>query len=350
MKRYLAALPLLLLLAACQPQIETPLVLPTLVAEPAASSATPTAIPATPEAAPTTAAEVASATVAATAAVPSATATLPIPIVVTKPLAPGRATPAIILPPPINDPINESAGGLQVAFVELGDTLNVRSGPGVNFPVVGELSPDASGLVMDAATQALVGDDTWVYIEGPEGMTGYVNSRYLTEAVPPSEYVGNPEMDEVLVGLRQAIANRDGAALAALVHPERGLRLRQGWWNEEIQIPAAEVAGLFTDQAVYDWGIADGSGLPIRGTFGDVLLPLLDKDLVPAGASAYAEILAGPTAGLVVLPEGYEAVPYASFFRATPSSEFDWGTWVVGVERWGGHYYLSYLVHYAYEI
>ncbi|MCA9979043.1 MAG: hypothetical protein KC413_24950, partial [Anaerolineales bacterium] len=63
------------------------------------------------------------------------------------------------------------------------------------------------------------------------------------------------------------------------------------------------------------------------------------------------DILAGPTAGFVQLPEGYDALNYYSLYRpAADESGFDWGTWVVGVERWNGRYYLSYLVHFEWEI
>ena len=63
------------------------------------------------------------------------------------------------------------------------------------------------------------------------------------------------------------------------------------------------------------------------------------------------EILHGPTAGLVILPDGYEQLHYFSAYRPAPESqEFDWGTWVIGVDRWQGQYYLSYLIHYDYEI
>ena len=89
-----------------------------------------------------------------------------------------------------------------------------------------------------------------------------------------------------------------------------------------------EVASLFESEESYSWGIADGSGDPIEGTFSEV------------------------TAGLVQLPTSYEGTNYYSFFRPAGPDEFelDWGTWVMGVEFWLGQPYLSYMVHYEWEI
>jgi hypothetical protein len=151
--------------------------------------------------------------------------------------------------------------------------------------------------------------------------------------------------------LRAAIAAQDGRALAALVHPERGLRLRLNWWNNEVRVSGPGVQALFSGTTEYDWGTNQGSGEPITGTFAEVVLPPLQRDLLPATERACDEILFGPTAGMAILPDGYQQVHFFSLHRPAPADvEFDWGTWVVGVERWQGAFYLSYLVHYRYEI
>ena len=48
--------------------------------------------------------------------------------------------------------------------------------------------------------------------------------------------------------------------------------------------------------------------------------------------------------------DGYEAVHFFSVFRAPVGDSFDWGTWVMGIERVDGRFYLAYLVHYRREI
>ncbi len=321
----LTAILLLLVLAACQNQSEPGLTLPT-------------PLPPAPE---TAAATVSTTMPAATTVPPTAKA---------EPTALATVPPSPTTQPPTAT-TNEVATGFEVAFVELGDTLNLRSGPGADYPVVAELPRDATGLTVDDAGQALVAGSTWVWVES-EDAAGYANSRYLTESVTAADFCNDPHVDAILEDLRTAVANRDGDLLASLVEPERGLRLRHSWWNNEILLRGDEVAGLFTDDTVYDWGTADGSGLPITGTFSETLLPLLDRDLLPATERACNEVIHGPTAGMTIVPESYEAVPFISFYRSPGPDqlEFDWGTWVVGIEQWNGQFYLSTLVHYAYEI
>ncbi|MFQ5420924.1 MAG: hypothetical protein ACE5EY_11260, partial [Anaerolineae bacterium] len=80
--------------------------------------------------------------------------------------------------------------------------------------------------------------------------------------------------------------------------------------------------------------------------------PDLQKDLLPATEIACDEILHGGTAGSVRLPDGYQQTHYFSLYRpaSATDNELDWGTWVVGIEQWQGTYYISYLVHFQWEI
>lgn len=335
-----------LALVGCRRQAQPELVLPTPVVAatvPATDDAGPTAGPVatrTLPPAPTADPPPATPSLVPPTSTPLPTSTpTPVPSPTPLPLATATAAPQA-----------DAGNDLSVAFVELGDTLNVRSGPGVRFPVVAELPPDATGIAAEDTGQTLIAGSTWVPI-ATDGAEGWVNSRFLIESVDTETFCAAEEALRLVDLLEQAIANQNGDALAALVHPERGLRLRYSWWNNEIVIPGDDVSGLFDDPTIYDWGVADGSGLPITGSFSDVLLPLLQDDLAGADLLSCDEITAGPTAGLVILPEGYEPVRFFSAHRAAPDDvPFDWGTWAVGIERWQGAYYLSYLVHYQYEI
>jgi len=238
----------------------------------------------------------------------------------------------------------------RVAFVTAGDVLNVRRQPSPDAAIVTRLRPDATGIAVIGGGQTAVGGSVWLPIETAEG-DGWVNSAFLTEAVDRQTFCADAAVSELLDRFEEAIAERDGELLSQLVHPERGLRLRLNWWNEEIIVRGDDLAGLFRSTTAHDWGIEDGSGDPIRGSFRDVALPRLERDLLGAGEWACDEGRFGPTAGSTVLPEGYEAVRYFSAHRPAPSNaEFDWGTWLIGVERWEGQYFVSFLVHYRWEI
>jgi hypothetical protein len=66
-----------------------------------------------------------------------------------------------------------------------------------------------------------------------------------------------------------ALKSRDMASLAALIHPQRGVRFSPYSYVSEgdLLFPQGQVAGLFSDPQTYTWGAFDGSGEPISMTF-----------------------------------------------------------------------------------
>lgn len=345
-----------LLLAACRGGEAPDLVVPT----PAI-----TAVVTTVE--PTSAAELPTAVVSVIPPTPTpiteSTATLPAPPTVAPPTVapplptadPSQATavptPTAVPPTPVAptpEPVAESS--YRVAFVADDDTLNVRNRPNTNADIVTRLSPDATGIeITDDEGQNFRGS-VWLPIGTAEG-EGWVNSRFLTESVSRETFCADPAVSDLISRFERAVAEQDGRALRGLIHPDRGLRVRLGWWNEEVMVEWNDLQNVFRAQKGYDWGVEDGSGDPIRGSFRNVALPRLERDLLGASEWACDEGLFGGTAGLTVLPEGYDAVHYFSAYRPAPAEqEMDWGTWIIGVERWEGSYYLSYLVHYRWEI
>jgi hypothetical protein len=237
-----------------------------------------------------------------------------------------------------------------VAFVLSDDVLNVRSEPGVDSPKLGSLAPNDRDVEITGEGQ-VVDPSLWVPIQA-DGLSGWVNSRFLTAQVKTEDFCQDPRVQAIVDNLRATIQLRDGQALAALVHPQRGLRLRHSWWNNEIKLVGGEVSRVFTDPTKRDWGREDGSGIPIVGSFEDAMLPLLDKDLVGATESVCGQIVGGDTAGIIRLPAEYEAVNIQTAYRPAPADgpSNDWGSWGIGIEFWRGQPYLSFLVHYTWEI
>ncbi|MCA9960934.1 MAG: hypothetical protein KC443_17965 [Anaerolineales bacterium] len=249
--------------------------------------------------------------------------------------------------PPSSTPA--AATTYRIAFVEDNDVLNVRSGAGVANGIVGELAPGVAGVSI-TGNGDLVSGSTWVPVTDGK-VTGWVNGRFLTEVIPSAQFCADQAVLDLLAQLKTAVEQKDNVLLAQLIHPERGLRIRVNWWNPEVLLNGDARATLFTGSTSYDWGVHDGSGEPFVGSFSSEILPMLQEDLLRATEMRCNDILAGPTAGFVQLPEGYDALNYYSLYRpAADESGFDWGTWVVGVERWNGRYYLSYLVHFEWEI
>ncbi|MFQ3595486.1 MAG: hypothetical protein SNJ63_05185 [Sphingomonadaceae bacterium] len=87
------------------------------------------------------------------------------------------------------------------------------------------------------------------------------------EAAPPAPADGTAST-LVAAGeaVLQALAARDGAALAALSHPQQGVRFSPSAFVDpegDRVLKGPALAALFTSQETMHWGYAEGSGDPI---------------------------------------------------------------------------------------
>lgn len=262
------------------------------------------------------------------------------------PAAPPPTPPILATPSP--EPSFRTSQPYQVAYIPAGTGLSVRDRPG-NPNEIAILESNTLSITISGPGQ-LANGIFWVPVTSNETI-GYVNSLFLVEMVNFVTFCQDGVPLGVIDAFRQAVANRDETILAQLIHPERGLRIRHEWWNPEVYLTGQEALQLFSNPAGYNWGVHSGSGLPIEGSIGQIILPLLDHDLTPATQLACNAILHGSTTAVVQRPAEYEGVNFYSVYRpAFADSEFDWGSWVIGLERWQGRYYISHLIHYAWEI
>jgi hypothetical protein len=237
----------------------------------------------------------------------------------------------------------------RVIHVDENDILNVRSGPGPSNSVVTSLEPGSTGVRIVGFGQP-VNDSVWVPIN-VDTVSGWVNGRFLTEDVPGDEFCNAAETRALLDQLREAIQNRDGDLLAEISSPERGLRIRRYWNSDGVRFENQQINNVFNLTQSYFWGTEAGSGEDINGSFSDIMLPLLDRNLVGSTEIGCNEILEGGSAGIIQLPFRYEGANYYSMYRpAEAGNELDWGSWVAGIERWQGEYFVSFLVHFEWEI
>jgi uncharacterized membrane protein len=76
----------------------------------------------------------------------------------------------------------------RVVNVTSDDVLRVRSQPDASAPVIGNLPPDATGIILTGVRQN-VGQVSWwqIIVEAADGGAGWVNSRFLAMTDPSAE-------------------------------------------------------------------------------------------------------------------------------------------------------------------
>jgi hypothetical protein len=165
-----------------------------------------------------------------TAQPPTATATLNLPsptaaVVSPTPTA-ATATRTSVVPTATARPSaitpGAPSGPYGVVLVQPGDSLNIRSGPGVTSGAVGSFSTTANN-VMRTGPSALSGEDLWVQVQNPGGGNGWVNAGYLTEYVASAAFCADVRVNNLIASLDNALSAGNGILLQSLVSPAHGM-------------------------------------------------------------------------------------------------------------------------------
>ncbi|MCJ7625614.1 MAG: hypothetical protein MUO76_19140 [Anaerolineaceae bacterium] len=171
----------------------------------------------------------------------------------------------------------------------------------------------------------------------------------------PIDFCEDPKVADLIDRFVSAVETQNNSLLVELVHPHHGLTIRHNWWNPEVLFPMNKIPTIFTSSASYEWGHQDGSGLPIQGSFFDVIHPKL-MDVFNSDYNRHCNTLepgvaSGGSAGLVIWPDAYQGVNYMALYRsAAVGDEVNWRTWAIGVVYEEGIPFVAYLVMYQWEI
>ncbi|MBT8213624.1 MAG: hypothetical protein KJP12_00240, partial [Acidimicrobiia bacterium] len=227
-----------------------------------------------------------------------------------------------------------SAGARDTAAVVLvrhDDVLNVRTGAGVDNPVIGALDPQTRGVPLTGPTTA-VGSSRWVEIDTPMG-AGWVNSYYLITEVPDNEYLADAAVDDLIDALASAFVFGDGLED---ITSSRGLVI--DYFGFRHRFSPAEVADLTRSTATRKWGsnAADISEVPER-TFteavGDPFIGIYTDD---DRQVAYDQVIPGGNGNLpeFIVPDDLKAAHFVAFKDPGDNPDFgglDWYAWYVYV-------------------
>jgi hypothetical protein len=275
---------------------------------------------------------------------------IPLTFVTRTPSGPTRTPVPTPAPTPITIAGDPTGHRYAVVWIPADGELVVQQPAGVPGQRVGAVRPDERGITL-TGNSTLLGSSLWVEIVAP-GAAGWVNSWYLTEDVSPAAFCADPQALTLLERLRAAIVARDGHALAAVASPRRGLVIRHDWWNPEVIVPAQDLPGIYASDTTYPWGVGDSASLEVRGTFSEVVAPLLEDVFGGETEVTCGSLRTGTTAREVRWPGEYTNLNFYALYRPArdPGSQLTWHTWAVGVEYVDGLPRAAVLVHYRAEI
>jgi hypothetical protein len=247
-----------------------------------------------------------------------------------------------------------SASTGQYAVIGLGanDELAIRSGAGVNYPLVASMAFDTNNVTRTGAS-ATVGSDTWWEVRKPAtDVTGWANALYLTEYVPPTNFCADARVTTLLTNLGNTLKNSNGAALAALVSPRHGvnIRLASFYAPNTINFSKTSVAGIFTDTTLYNWGSAPCSDQIPGSTFKDEVQPKMLEVYNSPGLQTSCNDLSKVGTVAQPWPKEYTNINFYSLYKpGTPGIEDDWRTLLVGTEFVDSQPYVFALYNYQWS-
>jgi hypothetical protein len=279
----------------------------------------------------------------------------PMPLVMPKPLATAPAGAALQPPQPVistplpTDPasnfsasaatnLQNPSGPYAIILVESNDVLNIRSKAGAANASVGTFPPTFTG-VMRTGPSVKVGNALWVEVTRPDGGTGWVNSRFLTDVAPATTC--DPKIMSLLDNLGKAVLNSDGKMLTSLVSPLHGVDIWLWRSGNVINFDAEHFRWVLGSTYRHNWGKNPASGVITTGPFHDAVLPAL-VDVYQNAHEIRCNHSGVPGWNANAWLDQYRNITVYSIYK--PGA--DWRTWLAGFEYVNGNPYLFALINF----
>jgi len=206
--------------------------------------------------------------------------------------------------------------------------------------------PPPTALPTDTPQLALIASPTFA----PTPM--HTQIPVLTQTpIPtqPPEFCADMRGTALINSLSKAIASKDGALLAALVSPSRGMDVRYYRDGNVVNYDVEHAKFVFETTFQADWGLSFGSGEATIGSFQEIILPALQQVFTPNSLIICSQIQTGGRNYVPIWP--YTELNYYSIYYPG-TDEFgglDWQTWAVGMDNVAGQPYIAAMVHYVWE-
>lgn len=253
-------------------------------------------------------------------------------------------------PVPIATPTSAASVPYAVVMVDGNDVLNIRSGPGVSYPVIASFPYNATDVVRTGPSNTVSGA-TWVEVQKPGGGTGWVNFYYLTEQVTPDAFCADSRVTVLLEQFRQAVIASDGQTLAPLISAKHGLNVHYVvYTNNVVHFDPDQIVSLFTSTTSYNWGPGPGGGPDVVGTFSSAIQPKLLDVLNHPQYQAFCQELRTPgMSPEMAWPARYVNYRYYTLYRPASPDSLDWRAWTLAMEYVNGQPKITAMIQYQWE-
>jgi hypothetical protein len=237
-------------------------------------------------------------------------------------------------------------GPYAVRLLRAEEVLNIRAAPGSDQPIVASFPANATNVMRTGPT-ALLGGSQWAEVLRPDGGTGWVEARYLTEYLTQEAFCADPRPQQIIAQLTQAMNTSNGDLFAPLVSPAYGLDVRLWAYASPVNFDQTAARGVFTSTQVYNWG-SGPRGEPDLGTFKDIIQPKMLEVLNAPNLETYCDSLTGVFP--LARPWPYENVHFYHLYKpGTPGVDLDFRSWLIGFEYIDHQPYLFALVTIVWE-
>lgn len=253
-------------------------------------------------------------------------------------------------PVPIATPTSAASVPYAVVMVDGNDVLNIRSGPGVSYPVIASFPYNATDVMRTGPSNTVSGA-TWVEVQKPGGGTGWVNFYYLTEQVTPDAFCADSRVTVLLEQFRQAVIASDGQTLAPLISAKHGLNVHYVvYTNNVVHFDPDQIVSLFTSTTSYNWGPGPGGGPDVVGTFSSAIQPKLVDVLNHPQYQAFCQELRTPgMSPEMAWPARYVNYRYYTLYRPASPDSLDWRAWTLAMEYVNGQPKITAMIQYQWE-
>jgi hypothetical protein len=239
-------------------------------------------------------------------------------------------------------------GPYAVTGIAANDVLNIRSGAGVSYPIVGSFAPEAIN-VMRTGPMTSADSAFWVEVQKPDGGTGWVNFAYLTEYVSHDAFCADTRIAALIEQLKGSMNQSNGDMFSGIIslRNDHGVNIHL-WKNAApINFTRATASSVFTSAEVYNWG-GGPSGQPDIGTFAQIIQPKLLDTLNAPNMEIHCDDLTNVFP--LFDPWPYHTIRFYNLRKPSTSPELlDFRTWLIGIEYINNQPYLYAMISIVWE-